>query len=154
MLEITLPKLVDRKEDLLILVRHFVSAFAASFGKSIAGLTRRAQARLLAHSWPGNIRELENVLNNACIMATRDVVDFNDLPGYLRKTATEAPQTTEMLTLEAMNQQYLLQILEQVGGNKARAAEILGVSRGTVYEMLARIKLRQATPPLSKTASP
>jgi len=153
-LEIALPKLMDRKEDLLILVRHFVSVFARSFNKSIAGVTRRAQTRLLAHSWPGNIRELENVLSNACIMATRNVVDFQDLPAYLRKPG-ETAQTSSSLTLEAMSQQYLLQVLHQVGGNKMRAAEILGISRGTIYEMLARTKIREsATPPLARVANP
>jgi DNA-binding NtrC family response regulator len=153
-LEVLLPKLSERKEDLLLLVRHFVGVFAEKFHKSVAGVTRRAQTRLLAHSWPGNIRELENVLSNACMMATRNVIDFQDLPVYLRKPS-EVPEPTEFLTLEAMTQQYLLQVLQQVGGNKARAAEILGVSRGTIYEMLARIKLREEGPSsLAKVASP
>lgn len=153
-LEVLLPKLSERKEDLLLLVRHFVGVFAEKFHKSVAGVTRRAQTRLLAHSWPGNIRELENVLSNACMMATRSVIDFQDLPVYLRKPS-EVPEPTEFLTLEAMTRQYLLQVLQQVGGNKARAAEILGVSRGTIYEMLARIKLREDGPsPLVKVASP
>jgi DNA-binding NtrC family response regulator len=153
-LEVLLPKLSERKEDLLLLVRHFVSVFAEKFHKSVAGVTRRAQTRLLAHSWPGNIRELENVLSNACMMATRNVIDFQDLPVYLRKPS-EVPEPTDFLTLEAMTQQYLSQVLQQVGGNKARAAEILGVSRGTIYEMLARIKLREEGPsPLVKVASP
>lgn len=154
LLEIALPKLTDRKEDLLILVRHFVGIFARRFNKSIAGVTRRAQTRLLAHSWPGNIRELENVMGNACIMATRNVIDFQDLPAYLRKPA-ETAYTNEFLTLEAMSQQYLLQVLQQVGGNKARAAEILGISRGTIYEMLVRTKRREsAAPPLARVANP
>jgi DNA-binding NtrC family response regulator len=152
-LEVLLPKLSERKEDLLLLVRHFVGVFAEKFHKSVAGVTRRAQTRLLAHSWPGNIRELENVLSNACMMATRSVIDFQDLPVYLRNPS-EVPEPTEFLTLEAMTQQYLSQVLQQVGGNKARAAEILGVSRGTIYEMLARIKLREEGPsPLAKVAS-
>jgi DNA-binding NtrC family response regulator len=153
-LEVLLPKLSERKEDLLLLVRHFVGVFAEKFHKPVAGVTRRAQTRLLAHSWPGNIRELENVLSNACMMATRNVIDFQDLPVYLRKPS-EVPEPTEFLTLEAMTQQYLSQVLQQVGGNKARAAEILGVSRGTIYEMLARIKLREERPsPLAKVANP
>jgi len=153
-LEVLLPKLSDRKEDLLLLVRHFVSIFAKKFDKSVAGVTRRAQTRLLAHSWPGNVRELENVLSNACMMATRNVIDFQDLPAYLRKPA-EVAESGEFLTLEGMTHQYVSQVLRQVGGNKARAAEILGISRGTIYEMLARMKLREDGPsPLAKVASP
>jgi DNA-binding NtrC family response regulator len=60
---------------------------ARKFDKSVAGVTRRPQTRLLAHSWPGNVCELEDVLSNACMMATRNVIDFKDLPAYLRKPA-------------------------------------------------------------------
>ena len=148
-LEVVLPRLSDRKEDLLILVRHFVSLFAAKFGKPIAGVTRRAQARLLAHSWPGNVRELENVLSNACMMAARNVIDFQDLPAYLRQPA-EAEESAEFLSLEAHSQKYLAQVLQQVGGNKARAADILGISRGTIYEMLARGRLQEASKETAK----
>ena len=143
-LEVLLPKLSDRKEDLLILVRHFVGIFAKKFNKTIAGVTRRAQTRLLAHSWPGNVRELENVLSNAAMMASRNVIDFQDLPAYLRKPAI-AIENNQFLTMEAMSQQYLMQALQQVDGNKARAAEILGISRGTIYEMLARMKHQEET---------
>jgi DNA-binding NtrC family response regulator len=153
-LEVLLPKLSERKEDLLLLVRHFVGVFAEKFQKPVAGVTRRAQTRLLAHSWPGNVRELENVLSNACMMATRNVIDFQDLPAYLRKPS-EVNEQTEFPTLEVMSHQYLSQVLQQVGGNKARAAEILGISRGTIYEMLARMKLRGGgESPLAKVASP
>jgi two-component system response regulator HydG len=153
-LEVLLPKLSDRKEDLLLLVRHFVGVFAERFHKPIAGVTRRAQTRLLAHSWPGNVRELENVLSNACMMATRSVIDFQDLPSYLRKPS-EVAEATEFRTMEAMTHQYLSQVLQQVGGNKARAAEILGISRGTIYDMLARMKLREGGgPQLAKVANP
>jgi len=153
-LEVLLPKLSERKEDLLLLVRHFVSVFAKKFNKSVAGVTRRAQTRLLAHSWPGNVRELENVLSNACMMTARNVIDFQDLPAYLRQPS-EMSEQTEFVTLEAMTHQYLAQVLQQVGGNKARAAEILGISRGTIYEMLARMKLREGGPsPMAKVASP
>jgi|SRR5450432_71618 len=152
-LEVLLPKLSDRKEDLLLLVRHFVGIFAEKFHKPVAGVTRRAQTRLLAHSWPGNVRELENVLSNACMMATRSVIDFQDLPFYLRKPS-EVAEATEFRTMEAMTHQYLSQVLQQVGGNKARAAEILGISRGTVYEMLARMKREGGGPQLAKVANP
>lgn len=140
-LEILLPRLCDRKEDLLLLVRHYVDVFAKQFNKPITGVTRRTQARLLAYSWPGNVRELENVLSNACMMAEGNVIDLQDLPTYLRQPP-EAPEQNESLTLAAMEHQYLVQVLQQVGGNKARAAEILGISRGTIYEKLARAKSR------------
>src|SRR5437868_13044400 len=80
MVEIALPALSDRKEDLALLQRHFVEKFAAQFNKSIRGITQRAQRLLARYSWPGNVRELENVIANSCMMADSGVIDIGDLP--------------------------------------------------------------------------
>ena len=69
MVEVRLPPLAERKEDLPLLTRHFVAKFSAQFQKEIRGLTQRAQMVLARHDWPGNVRELENVLGHACMMA-------------------------------------------------------------------------------------
>jgi len=81
MVELRMPPLAGRKEDLPLLQRHFIRRFAAQYKKEIHGLTYRAQIVLSQHSWPGNVRELENVLGNACMMATGDILDVDDLPG-------------------------------------------------------------------------
>jgi DNA-binding NtrC family response regulator len=78
--EIPVPRLSERKEDLPLLLRHFLEVYSALFKKEVLGLTRRAQMRLLAHSWPGNVRELENVISSSCIMAVGKVIDLPDLP--------------------------------------------------------------------------
>ncbi|NDJ09769.1 MAG: sigma-54-dependent Fis family transcriptional regulator [Acidobacteriia bacterium] len=83
MVEITLPPLADRKEDLPLLERHFVTKFASQFHKEIRGLTHRARGVLASHTWPGNVRELENVIGHACMMVMGDTVDVGDLPPYL-----------------------------------------------------------------------
>ncbi len=138
--EISVPSLAQRKEDLPLLQRHFVEKYAARYKKEITGITRRAQARLAAHPWPGNIRELENVISGSCIMTVGHVIDLADLPEILR---VPAPVTElgsqELVTLEALQQRYLLRVLTLVDGNKAKAAEILGVGRNTVYQMLSRM---------------
>src|SRR5262249_42215305 len=85
MLEIHLPRLAARLEDLPLLERHFVSKFSGQYNKEIRGLTHRARLALSAHSWPGNVRELENAIGHACIMAFGDTIDVSDLPEYLRK---------------------------------------------------------------------
>src|SRR5947209_12372154 len=82
--EIPLPILASRREDLPLLQRHFIEKFAAEYKKSITGMTRRAQTRLATYPWPGNIRELENVIGNACMMAEGSLVDIDDLPETLR----------------------------------------------------------------------
>ena len=140
MVEISLPRLIDRKEDLPLLQKYFVERFAQQYGKQIRGITRRAQLRMAAYSWPGNIRELENVIGNAAMMTQGTTIDVDDLPQLLKDTANLASDAEEdLLTLQELQNRHLVRVLERVGGNKARAAEILGISRTTIYEMLAKI---------------
>lgn len=139
MVEIPLPSLAERKEDLPLLERHFLERFAAQYQKPLRGLTRRAQAALARFAWPGNIRELENVLGHACMMAEGSAVDLRDLPPYLQNPLREEPAggNEEWMSLDEVERRYALRVLEQVAGNKARAADILGISRGTLYRLIA-----------------
>ncbi len=138
MLEIKLPPLVERKEDLPILERHFVEQFAKQYNKPIRGLTRRAQGVLARHNWPGNVRELENVLGRACLLAQGGLVDVGDLPSYLwAQPPQEMAEEETLLPLSEMEYRYAQRVVERVGGNKVRAAEILGISRATLYRLLA-----------------
>jgi len=142
--EFALPTLANRREDLPLLERHFVQKFAAEYDKPIAGLTRRAQSRLATYPWPGNIRELENVIGNACMMAEGRFLDIHDLPERLRTDLNDQIGTDEsLLSLEELQRRHVLRVLELVGGNKLRAASILGVSRATIYQLLARMKLEK-----------
>jgi DNA-binding NtrC family response regulator len=150
MVELSLPPLADRKEDLPLLQRFLVSKFASQYHKEIQGITRRAQARLARHSWPGNVRELENVIGNASMMVQGNVIDIDDLPESLRRPtgflgAVDGKNEDAILTLEQMEQRHVLDVLQRVGGNKLRAAEALGIGRGTLYEMLARMKAPAVT---------
>lgn len=141
MVDITLPNLEKRREDLPLLQRYFIEKFAADYKKSIAGLTRRAQTRMATYPWPGNIRELENVIGNACMMADGNLIDIDDLPESLRATAIDDSSTDEtFLTLEELQRRHILRVLQAVGGSKPRAAEILGIGRATIYQILSRMK--------------
>ena len=137
MVELKLPPLAERKEDLPLLERHFVEKFAASYGKRIGGISQRAQAVLSRHRWPGNVRELENVLGHACMMADADFIDVRDLPDYLhdamRGTAANEP---DLMPLAHLERRYTQHVLERVGGNKLHAAQVLGISRATLYRIL------------------
>jgi DNA-binding NtrC family response regulator len=140
MTEIPLPKLADRKEDLPLLERYFVDKFATQYNKPISGITRRAQALLARYHWPGNVRELENVIGNACMMIEAGLIDAKDLPTYLRKVA-DRPDEPQLLSMERVQERHLLQVLEHCGGDKSRAADVLGIARSTLYSILARITL-------------
>ena len=76
MIELKVPPLAERREDLPLLQRHFLKSFAAQYNKPLSGLTRRAQTLMARYSWPGNVRELENVIGHACMMAESDVIDI------------------------------------------------------------------------------
>jgi DNA-binding NtrC family response regulator len=138
MVEIKLPPLADRMEDLPLLEHFFLEQFAAQYNKPLTTLTRRAQALLARHSWPGNIRELENVLGHACMMAEGDSIDVQDFPGYLSNPVSRALLQEEVtLPLEEINRRHARRVLEHVGGNKVHAANVLGISRVTLYRLLA-----------------
>jgi len=140
--EIALPTLANRREDLPLLQRYFVERFAAQYKKPISGLTRRAQSLMATYPWPGNIRELENVVGNACMMADGRFIDTNDLPERLRTRFTgDSVVDDDLLSLDEVQKRHVMRVLDRVGGNKARAAEILGLGRATIYQLLSRMKL-------------
>jgi len=144
MVEIALPRLEDRREDLPLLERYFVEKYAAEYGKPIAGLTRRAQSRMAIYPWPGNIRELENVIGNACMMTDGRFIDVDDLPERMRDLQGEQTRTDEgLFSLQEAQRRHIVRVLERVGGNKLRAARILGVGRNTIYKLLSRLKLEE-----------
>jgi DNA-binding NtrC family response regulator len=142
--EIDLPPLANRREDLPLLERHFIDKFAAEYNKPVFGLTRRAQGRMATYPWPGNIRELENVIGNACMMTEGKFIDINDLPERFRTPIHDDSAIDETLfSLEEVQRRHVMRVLERVGGNKARAAEILGVGRATIYQLLSRMRLEK-----------
>jgi DNA-binding NtrC family response regulator len=142
--EIPLPVLASRREDLPLLERYFVEKFSKEYKKPIAGLVRRAQTRLATYPWPGNVRELENVIGNACMMADGNLIDIGDLPERLRGPLSEDLGGDEkFLSLEELQRRHILRVLEGVGGNKARAAEVLGIGRATIYQLLSRMKIEE-----------
>lgn len=141
MIEISLPRLADRKDDFQLLERFMVEKYAKQYGKTIHGITRRAQTCLSAYTWPGNIRELENVISLAVMMTEGDVIDLNDLPKSLLTDESESLiQDDKLLTLEELQHRHLRRVLEYVEGDKTRAADILGISRSTLYNLLSRMK--------------
>jgi DNA-binding NtrC family response regulator len=137
MVELKLPRLADRKEDLPLLERHFVGKFAQDYHKRVGGISRRAQVLLSRHGWPGNVRELENVLGHACMMAESEFIDLRDLPEYLRNGVRGvSANEPELVPLAELERRYTQHVLERLGGNKLQAAQVLGISRATLYRIL------------------
>ncbi|MFZ0760679.1 MAG: sigma-54 dependent transcriptional regulator, partial [Candidatus Sulfotelmatobacter sp.] len=109
--EIALPTLANRREDLPLLQRYFIEKFAAEYKKPIAGLVRRVQTRLAAYPWPGNIRELENVIGNACMMTDGTLIDIDDLPERLRgPLGSESLMDEGYLSLDEVQRRHVLHV--------------------------------------------
>jgi len=137
MVELKLPRLAERKEDLPLLERHFVEKFALMYGKPIGGISRRGQAVLARHDWPGNVREMENVLGHSCMMADAEFIDVRDFPDYLvNAVPAPAADEQELMPMADLERRYTQHVLERVGGNKLHAAQVLGISRATLYRIL------------------
>jgi transcriptional regulator with PAS, ATPase and Fis domain len=136
--EIELPRLADRREDLSLLQRFFIEQFAQQYGKPIRGITPRAQIVLTRYPWAGNIRELRSVLGSACMMADGELLDVRDLPERIcaRAADSKSEQPDELLPLAEVERRHVMRVLDQVGGNKVQAAKILGINRATVYRIV------------------
>jgi DNA-binding NtrC family response regulator len=149
MVELKTPALTERREDLPLLEKFLLDRFATQFHKDIRGLTRRAQIVLARHSWPGNIRELENVLGHACMMAMGDIIDVEDLPASLRsdRTAAGAASAREpepnhtAVSFDDHEKSLLADALERASGNQSEAARMLRISRDRLRYKMAKYDL-------------
>ncbi len=145
--EIVLPPLRERMEDLPLLSRHLLDLIARRLGKPVRGLSREAQLRLGAHDWPGNVRELENVLERATVSATRDFIGVEDLPAIggrhslpMARNLTPWPLD---LSLEAVERAHIARVLRRNSGNRIATARDLRISRSALYDKLKRYGLSE-----------
>ncbi len=137
MVEIRVPRLADRKEDLPYLERYYLDKFSKEYGRLIRGITPRAQIILSRYSWPGNVRELENVLGQACMITGGETIDVRDLPESIRlPREAESSANGELRSLAEVHRMHVRRVLEKVAGNKSEAAKILGINRATLYRLL------------------
>jgi DNA-binding NtrC family response regulator len=146
---IQLPPLRERKGDVPLLVQAFLREFSARNGKTVAGVSDRAMELLERHSWPGNVRELRNVIERATIVAKAETIEPSDLPP-LASIAHAAPAAggglTPGTTVDEAERRLIELTLEHTGGNKTRAAEMLGISLKTLHNKLNRMKQEGAEP--------
>jgi DNA-binding NtrC family response regulator len=137
MVQIQLPPLRERPEDILLLARRFLLDFASQYRKEIHKISRGAESALLAYSWPGNVRELENVIGRGCMLTQASMLDLEDLPEEVRNQSFPAVTAP---TMEEAGKQAVIQALGQTK-NKARAARTLGISRARLYRLLEKYGL-------------
>jgi len=136
------PRLAGRKDDVLILSLHFLRKFSEAQGKKIEALADGAMDILLSYEFPGNVRELENIIERAVTLADGTSIEVDHLPMDLQKLALRIrrPQR-DLMTLEENEREYITWILGQVSDNKTKAAEILGIDRVSLWRKLKRYQL-------------
>jgi two-component system response regulator HydG len=135
---ILMPPLRERGDDILLLTRHFIARFSAEAGKTPPRLSDEAIQSLYNYDWPGNVRELENVIQRLVIMTDGDIIDVSDLPYLMRFSALGKTGFTR--SLAEVEREYINNVLASAGGNRTKAAEILGIDRKTLREKLKDIK--------------
>jgi two-component system, NtrC family, response regulator AtoC len=136
---IRVPALRERPQDIPLLAQHFVGKYAVAARKPVTGLARETLARLPHYDWPGNVRELEHAIERAVALASTEFILPEDLPPEVGGGSPGPPKLPgRRMTLEELKRWYMDTVLEETGGNKARAAEILGIDRRTLYRILGR----------------
>jgi len=137
---ITLPPLRERKEDIPLLANHFLQKFSEENHKNISHISPEVLGILTQYSWPGNVRELEHTIERAVILSIHPIILPEDLPTKMLEEI-EGPEILipeKLLSLRELEKRYVLKVLEETGGNKKKASEILGIDRTTLYRILEK----------------
>ena len=149
-IQVSLPALRDRKEDILPLAEHFIQVYNGKFKRSIQGISHSAAATLMSHSWPGNVRELRNVVERAMVLEESERIEASSLyiaanggagsrQGILQAEPPEAPFQASLAEAE---KNLVLKALQKAGGNQTRAAVLLGITRDTLRYKMKKFSLR------------
>lgn len=143
MVELDVPPLRERPEDVALLARHFARKFSKEFGKPITGVTPRALIVLERHSWPGNVRELEHVIGRACMLADHALLDVTDLPPELTQQKELKTHDSEKVvsSLAVQERRIVEEALREAAGNQSEAARRLGIGRDALRYKMKRYKL-------------
>jgi DNA-binding NtrC family response regulator len=153
-IDVILPPLRERGDDVLLLADHFIAKIAPKVGKSIGGISDQARQLLLDYPWPGNVRELEHVIERACVLCQGAALSADQLPAEIvahRQPEERLPTENDLersaspaaptIAPDISPTQRILQALKKAGGNKAKAARLLGVDRTTLYRKIRELRL-------------
>jgi transcriptional regulator with PAS, ATPase and Fis domain len=145
-IRIELPALRQRRDDIPLLVDHFIRKFAEGAKHEVEGIHPEALAALKSHDWPGNIRELEHTIERAVLLGKETLIGLEDLPPHFAARGecelVVGQALAKQLTLRDFEREYIGRVLESTHGNKTEAARILGVDRTTLYRKLEEYKFK------------
>jgi two-component system response regulator HydG len=142
-IEVELPTLRERGNDVLLLAQHFAERFAARAAKGVVGIAPQAAEKLLAYAWPGNVRELQNCIERAVALTRFERIVVDDLPEKVRsyrqtRSLAGSGEQGELVPMDEVERRHVIRVLEAVRGNKTLAARLLGFDRKTLYRKLER----------------
>ncbi|HEY2962327.1 MAG TPA: sigma-54 dependent transcriptional regulator [Pyrinomonadaceae bacterium] len=140
-IHIRVPPLRERQEDLARLIKHFLKHYAKKHGRKIENLSTPARALLQAYDYPGNARELANIIERAVIVADGKHLEEKDLPASINAAVSARRQNEKPPSLAELEASYIAEMLAATKGNKTECARILGISRKNLYEKIARYRL-------------
>jgi transcriptional regulator with PAS, ATPase and Fis domain len=146
---LVMPPLRERREDILLLAEHFIAKYARKMGKEVAGLSEEAKSLLLQYPFPGNIRELENLLERAIALIKGNIIQIGDLPEEVCDQASAAKSICRQIrgsrplsqAVGLFEKEYIQSVLEITKGKKGQAAEILGISRKSLWEKIKSLEI-------------
>ncbi|MBL8293153.1 MAG: sigma-54-dependent Fis family transcriptional regulator, partial [Bryobacterales bacterium] len=139
-IEVQIPPLRERREDIPLLARHFVDRLAREIGKEVNGLTEGAMKALLDHNWPGNVRELENAIERAIVTSRTGTITEDDLMFLAGNGGVKATQLPDV-PLADLEKLAIEAVLRRTSGNVKEAAQRLGIDRSTLYEKIKKYEL-------------
>jgi DNA-binding NtrC family response regulator len=153
---IHLPALWERRDDITLLANHFLRKYEKPLGRPAMRFSKGAMRLLMNYRWPGNVRELENTVERAAILAETDVIHTHDLPEKLHEAMPANGNESEApgMTLEELEREHMRRVLNQVKGDKVKAAQILGIHLSTLYRKVQRYRLETEGQPSSLSKAP
>ena len=136
-----LPELKKRREDIPLLVEHIISKFNRIQGKNIEALSSETMKRLMAHDYPGNIRELENIIEQAFVLCNGGIIELHHLPPELRPDSTQTNDGFGAMSLQSMGKHLIVETLRRFNGNRRKTAKELGIDASTLYRKMKTLHI-------------
>jgi DNA-binding NtrC family response regulator len=151
-LELFIPPLRERRDDIPPLSSYFIHKFTEEFGRAVEYISEEVISRFMTYAFPGNVRELEHIIERAVILADGNTIELKHLPGRFHEDDSKPLDATRtFMTLAEMEKKHILKVLEATGGNKSQTCELLGISRAALWRKLKQFKEQKNRPiPVNK----
>ena len=141
--KLSLPSLAERKEDIPLLVNHFIDRFNHLNSKNVLGISQEAMAALMLHNWPGNVRELENTIEHAFVLCRKDLIRREHLPDRILPEDSTSPVLSSGLTLKEIEKRAILRVLQKNNWKRVATARELGIDKNTLRRKIQRLGIKE-----------